>query len=552
MRNQVLYSMLGMAALFLVNGCTKQQAEPVLELSQSTVTIGAAGGSGSVSYKVTNPVSGAKPSVKAEENNWVSDIAVSDKAITFNVAENMETASRSVKLTVSYPNAKETEFTIEQAAAEPVPAIKLPELEDNAYAVAGEGGSCSVKYTIENPVDGQTLTAEVSNDVTWITNVAVDTDAITFDVARNYEEAPRTGSITLSYEGAITVDLKVNQAAAEPIEYTVNKNWTLAYAGREVDPQYGLTDYINVDVTAGTDSYIVGVVTVDEFNEYGIEAYAEEMIAYYQEMLDYYEEDWSALLETESSKAAFEPLDPSTEWYGVAFGVDFEGHATGLYALTEPFTPEVQEPTEEYNKWLGYWKVVGSDKVENVIWVQPDQNNYTYKVFGWQFGSYSEDKMPAIPASFNQDGSMTFQTASYGYIDAGSHGTGILSTYGIINYSGAENIVTGSYPIGTAELNSADAGTLTGEQVTISGGSSCDIIGMEYIVTVEDGIFGYDYKSPRFPATLTKTEAPAPTPDSKSALSGNDYKVGIMHTSLQAADNVKSGIKSAKMQRISR
>lgn len=549
MRNQVLYSMLGMAALFLVNGCTKQQAEPVLELSQSTVTIGAAGGSGSVSYKVTNPVSGAKPSVKAEENNWVSDIAVSDKAITFNVAENMETASRSVKLTVSYPNAKETEFTIEQAAAEPVPAIKLPELEDNAYAVAGEGGSCSVKYTIENPVDGQTLTAEVSNDVTWITNVAVDTDAITFDVARNYEEAPRTGSITLSYEGAITVDLKVNQAAAEPIEYTVNKNWTLAYAGREVDPQYGLTDYISVDVTAGTDSYIVGVVTVDEFNEYGIEAYAEEMIAYYQEMLDYYGEDWSALLETESSKAAFEPLDPSTEWYGVAFGVDFEGHATGLYALTEPFTPEVQEPTEEYNKWLGYWKVVGSDKVENVIWVQPDQNNYTYKVFGWQFGSYSEDEMPAMTALFNEDGSMTFQTASYGYIET-EYGVGMLSTYGNILYNGNITIVTGTYPIGTASLTGSDNGTITGEQVEISAGTF-DVVGMEYVVILEGNSYlSYNAEAPQFPATLTKTEAPAT--DSRTALSGNDYKVRIMHTSVQAADNIKGGLKSAKMQRMSR
>lgn len=508
MRNQVLYSMLGMAALFLVNGCTKQQAEPVLELSQSTVTIGAAGGSGSVSYKVTNPVSGAKPSVKAEENNWVSDIAVSDKAITFNVAENMETASRSVKLTVSYPNAKETEFTIEQAAAEPVPEIVL---ENAEYNVAAEGGSCSVNYSIKNPVDGETVKAELLEATEWLSNIKVTSSAITFDVAVNNVEEARNASITLSYKGAISVDLKVNQDAAAPVEYKTNPNWTVTYTGKGWDDMTPV-DIFNVNVTGGTDGYMFGAVPATQFKD--IKSFVESMVAEYQELLDAYGMEWADILNTKSGDAAVNVLDSSVEWYGIAFGVSPEGRPTGLYSMTELVAPEQPEGSEAYNKWLGSWRFEDASQVGFDIVISEEVGNMTYLMSGWEPGIFQDGETPAVRVNFDEEtGNMVFVPNEYidnitvnVSLQGGGTDVCALCFYGIDN---TEGYFWPGNLIGNAVMNEGNnSAAVTGitfedkEAGTFTMGSMCMIL----VSLQSQGAYSAsDPKTiPSFPATMTK------------------------------------------------
>ena len=119
MRNQVLYSIIGVAALFLVNACQKEVVNPpTLKIPTTEFTADAAGGVVTVNYTLTNGVEGSKLSVDpVAEYEWVKDIAVETKAIKVTVAKNETTEPRTADFTVSYPGADNVEFTINQAAA---------------------------------------------------------------------------------------------------------------------------------------------------------------------------------------------------------------------------------------------------------------------------------------------------------------------------------------------------------------------------------------------------------------------------------------------------
>lgn len=107
--------MLGMAALFIVNACQKPMPDPVLTLSQTTVSVSADGGPASVAFRVSNPRDGAEVSLKIDENNWVKDLEVVDENINFNVDPNKTMQQRSVDVTVSYSGAADQSFSIVQA-----------------------------------------------------------------------------------------------------------------------------------------------------------------------------------------------------------------------------------------------------------------------------------------------------------------------------------------------------------------------------------------------------------------------------------------------------
>ena len=71
--------------------------------------------------------------------------------------------------------------------------------------------SGEISYTISNAVSGKTLSANSVDS--WISNISVGTEKVTFDMEEN-TGAAREGKITLSYEGATSKDITINQAAA--------------------------------------------------------------------------------------------------------------------------------------------------------------------------------------------------------------------------------------------------------------------------------------------------------------------------------------------------
>ena len=308
------------------------------------------------------------------------------------------------------------------------------------------------------------------------------------------------------------------RTASPDVEYTENPNWTVTYAGKG-SYQGSPADLISVTVSGGSDTYTTGIIPVEEFEQAGIQAFVESMVASYQEMLDIYNAmgmnmTWADILYTETEEEMpFDVLDSSVEWYAIAFGVDLDGNPTGLYSISEPFTPEELEASEAYNKWIGRWTVTGSDGTENVLEVSALSPDVSYVVRGWQFGDYSED-WPGITASFNADGTLSFMSEEYGEYDTGSYGTGILGCFGIVEVQGATSPVSGdSYPICTATLTSDNTAEAVGEEITLSDRNTYDIIGMEYIVLLsgqyEGYVLNFTAEPPAFPLTMTKEASSA-------------------------------------------
>ena len=81
----------------------------------------------------------------------------------------------------------------------------------NPDEMSAEGGEGSFTYTLSNPKEGKEVSATVNVD--WIENLAVNQEAktVSYNVAENTSEESRTATITLSYEGAQSVDVTVTQ-----------------------------------------------------------------------------------------------------------------------------------------------------------------------------------------------------------------------------------------------------------------------------------------------------------------------------------------------------
>lgn len=88
----------------------------------------------------------------------------------------------------------------------PVPAIKLANAQ---LTIESDGGSVRVAYVIENPVEGEKLTAESKAD--WLEVDASSARLLTISAQTNETGQVREGQIVLSYKGAEDATLTVSQ-----------------------------------------------------------------------------------------------------------------------------------------------------------------------------------------------------------------------------------------------------------------------------------------------------------------------------------------------------
>ncbi len=253
MRSQVLYSILGMAALLVVGGCQKQVLDPPsLKLDTNEFTAPASGGDVEVPYVLENGVEGAEVSVDpVEDYTWVTGTRVESSSIYVTVTANDTEAERVAEFTVSYPGiTKALEFSITQDAGE-APVVDAPviTLEPESAEVSAAGESGGFNYTIENPADDGAVSCEVRYEAgdagEWVTCDAEDLEAdgrINYTVEANEGEA-RTAYITVSYPGAEDVEFTISQAAAGASsdydhEYTIAAFMGLLYEEAETYDNY--------------------------------------------------------------------------------------------------------------------------------------------------------------------------------------------------------------------------------------------------------------------------------------------------------------------------
>ena len=204
-----------MLALPLFVACTDKpepqpQPEPqkkaqLILTSNEVMNFKAEGGQGTIEYTLVN----AREDVQFEavcEAAWIGEFAFGEE-ITFTVAENENEEAREAKITVNYAEAS-MEVTVKQAGKKVSAAPALVITSENPMEFEMNGGIGTIKYTIENPVQGVELTA--SANVNWISQVTVQSEKIIFQVAAN-TGAAREGKITLTYGMLEPVEVIVKQ-----------------------------------------------------------------------------------------------------------------------------------------------------------------------------------------------------------------------------------------------------------------------------------------------------------------------------------------------------
>lgn len=208
-------------ALPLFAACTETGNEPepqpqpepekkaqLILTSDEVMNFKAEGGQGLIDYTLVNPQEGVEFASECEAN-WISDFVFGED-ITFVVAEN-EGEAREAQIVITYAEAS-MEVTVKQAkkAQEPAaPAIVIT--SENPMEFDMNGGVGTINYTIENPINGVSLTAKASAD--WIAQTTVQAEKVIFQVLANEVEEAREGKITLTYGMLEPVEVIVKQAA---------------------------------------------------------------------------------------------------------------------------------------------------------------------------------------------------------------------------------------------------------------------------------------------------------------------------------------------------
>ncbi len=176
-------------------------------ITASDMTVAADGGSYTLTYSVTNAVSGATVSCTADVS-WITDINASTSgAISFTADKNTGDDIRAANLTISYSYTNEAGSGLVSEAVGIIQngqATPVLNLQPNAVAATYLGGSYSFAYMIDNPADDGELYCYTSAD--WIINFDYSTEGtVKFVVVDNSDgEELRSATITVTYEYAET------------------------------------------------------------------------------------------------------------------------------------------------------------------------------------------------------------------------------------------------------------------------------------------------------------------------------------------------------------
>ena len=125
---------------------------------------------------------------------------------------------------------------------------------DNTVNLEYDATVGEIAYQIDNPIDGKALTATLQEGITWISNITVTGDKVTFTTSANEGSEDRTATITLQYERAVSKQVTVTQS--KPNYATLPFNWE---GGARTDfiALAGVTTYSLGDYAAQYEPYRV-------------------------------------------------------------------------------------------------------------------------------------------------------------------------------------------------------------------------------------------------------------------------------------------------------
>lgn len=161
----------------------------------------------SLGYRITGADASVGVSAEKETWNatWLKNLSVSDGFINFNLDENNtgETRAATIRLHTQY--ADDVNVSISQRSSST--AISLTKSYENTDY---KQKSLSFRFSIKDPQEGKSL--EVGTSDSWITDISVTGNIVSYKISENEGFLSRSGRIELSY-GTLAATFIVNQTA---------------------------------------------------------------------------------------------------------------------------------------------------------------------------------------------------------------------------------------------------------------------------------------------------------------------------------------------------
>ncbi len=148
----------------------------------------------------------ATPSIRSTAD-WINNLIPTANNATFTVAPNPTSEPRSATIVMSCYG-KTYEVAIEQEGA--TPSMVITSADSVSYAAEGGEGNIAFEKRVK---DG--IAPKVACEADWIENINSTADSITYTVAPNSSEEPRSTEIVVESYGQQHI-VAVNQAGAQP------------------------------------------------------------------------------------------------------------------------------------------------------------------------------------------------------------------------------------------------------------------------------------------------------------------------------------------------
>jgi len=176
-----------------------------------------------------------------------------------------------------------------------------------------------------------------------------------------------------------------------------------------------------------------------------------------------------------------------TEYTVIAFGVTENFNATGTYSQAE----FVNEPSEAvaatYEDWTGYWEIDLANDVKDTILIQKDEAGTGYIMTG--FGGTSYELATEYDSSTCEYVVNTLSSVAQFAYNGSTYDVSLIA---YIDYNGSTPVVTGNYEICRGTLYADGTAKLNPGSVTLNGGSSYDIVGMNIFATPGSGYYTFE------------------------------------------------------------
>lgn len=188
----------------------------------------------SFTFSISNPRDGVTASASSTDS-WITNILISDNTVSYEVAENNSGASRKGKIKLTYGSVSE-EFPVTQTYTAPVISF-TPESQITDYT----SKTLSFTYSVDTPRQG--VTASASSTDSWITNIQVSGNTVSYEVTEN-NNVPRTGKIKLTYaktmmEFSVMQDRLRITNGYEYVDLGLSVKWSTCNVGASKPEDYG-------------------------------------------------------------------------------------------------------------------------------------------------------------------------------------------------------------------------------------------------------------------------------------------------------------------------